>query len=316
MTDPSADSPVLVAVANPEDVEQLVRTAGDLARAAGTHVRIVSVVSKPHSSPFSVYADQTIKEHFARETREVLDAAVDVAPSDVRVEREILVGRSVAGAVLGAIRRDSPRALVIGWQRRRSRTDAILGSNLDRLVTSAPCDLYVERIGTEANGVDSILLPVAGGPHVRPAAVVAKAVAARNDATVHVLSVAGTADDAEADGDGEPAGAHEAVEMAGGAREDIESALKLIEDAPGPDVAVEKAVQAGDDVVDVLVEAADDHDVLVFGVTRKSAIHRRLVGSIPQAVIPRTEVTVLLARSADAVSEPRFERLRGLWRRS
>ncbi|MFC7233687.1 universal stress protein [Saliphagus sp. GCM10025308] len=181
--------PVLVAVANPEHAEQLVRTASDLARLLESYVTIVSVAVKPSSSPFSVYKDETIVERFAQDTQELLDAAITVAPEDVPIEREIVVGRTIADGVLKAIRRTDARALVIGWHDSRSRTDAILGTNLDQLIENAQCDLYVERIGYEANGVDSILVPVAGGPHVRPATLAAKAIAARNDATVHLLSV-------------------------------------------------------------------------------------------------------------------------------
>ncbi|UTF53194.1 universal stress protein [Natronosalvus rutilus] len=297
--------PVLVAVANPEHAEQLVRTASDLARLLESYVTIVSVAVKPSSSPFSVYTDETIIERFAQDTRDLLDAAIAVAPEDVPIEREIVVGRTMADGVLKAIRRTDARALVIGWHDSRSRTDAILGTNLDNLIENAPCDLYVERIGYEANGVDSILVPVAGGPHVRPATHAAKAIAARNDATVHLLSIV------EPDID------------EGAARDHLEAGVQLLEDSPGsgaspdfsPDVRVETAVRTGDDVSATIAELAPDHDVLVFGVTRQGAIQRRLVGSIPQRVIPRIDETVILARSGDVVSPSRLDKLRGLWRR-
>lgn len=289
--------PVLVAVANPDHVEQLVRTASDLARTIGGHVRIISIVAKPHTSPFSMYSDEAIVERFAQDTHDVLDAATAVAPTDVPIEREVVVGRTVADGVLTAITRTNARALVIGWHGHRTRTDAILGTNLDRLIKHAPCDLYVERIGYEANGVDSILLPVAGGPHVRPAAVAAKAIADRNDATVSVLSVV------EPDGD------------ADAARDDIAAAVLLIEETPGSEIHIETLLRTGDDIPNEIAEAASDHDVLVFGTTRQRAVHRRLVGSIPQTVIPQTDRTVLLARSADVVDRSMFKQLRRIWRR-
>ncbi|MFC7233027.1 universal stress protein [Saliphagus sp. GCM10025308] len=293
--------PVLVAVANPEHAEQLVRTASDLARLLESYVTIVSVAVKPSSSPFSVYKDETIVERFAQDTQELLDAAITVAPEDVPIEREIVVGRTIADGVLKAIRRTDARALVIGWHDSRSRTDAILGTNLDQLIENAQCDLYVERIGYEANGVDSILVPVAGGPHVRPATLAAKAIAARNDATVHLLSVVEPDVDEDA------------------ARDHLEAGVQLLEDAPdsvfGPDIRVETAVRTGEDVPVTIAELAPDHDVIVFGVTRQGAIQRRLVGSIPQRVIPRIDETVILARSGAVVSPSRLEKLRGFWRR-
>lgn len=298
MSESPTDGPVLVAVANPDHVEQLVRTASDLARAAGVGVRIVSVVAKPHGSPFSIYSDETIVEKYAHDTQAVLKAAIAVAPEDVPVERNVVVDRSVADGVLSEVRRVDPRALVIGWHERGSRTDALLGTNLDRLIERAPRDLYVERIGYEADGVESILVPVAGGPHVRPAAVAAKAIAARNDATVSILSVA--------DPDGDEGAADEA----------IEEAIEHVEAAPGPDVRVERLLRTGAEVPETIVETAPDHNIVVFGVTRRSGIRRRLVGSIPQAVLPRIDETVLLARAGDAVERPRLRRFTCFWRRS
>lgn len=299
MMDSSLENrPVLVAVANPDHAEQLVRTASDLARSVDESVRIVSIVVKPHDSPFSVYSDETIIEHFSHDTQEVLEAAVAVAPTDVPIEREILVAPSVADGVLTAISQANARALVIGWQERRTRTDTVLGTNLDRLITYASCDLYVERIGYEANGVDSILVPVAGGPHVRPATFAAKAIAVRNSATVHVLSVAETENQVETE------------------RDDIATAVRLLEEAPGPSIPVETLLRTGDDVSDIITEIAPDHDVLIFGVTRQSAVHRRLVGSIPQTVIPQTDSTVLLARSAAVVRGSWIRRLGRFWKHS
>jgi hypothetical protein len=101
------DEPVLVAVGNPAQVQQLVRTAGDLARdgpriggSPGT-VRIVTVVVKSHDSPFGVFDDETIVREFADDSHELLRMAE--TPPGVRVERDIVVARSVARGILSAV---------------------------------------------------------------------------------------------------------------------------------------------------------------------------------------------------------------------
>ncbi|MFA9424860.1 universal stress protein [Natronorubrum sp. A-ect3] len=297
MATASEERPVLVAVENPEHAEQLARTAGDLARATDGVVQIVSVVVKSHESPFSVYTDDAIIEQYSGDAQETLDRATSVAPKDVTVTGELVVGNSVSDGLLTAIERTDARALVVGWQERRGRTDAVLGTTVDRLLERASCDLYVERIGSEANGVDSILLPVAGGPHVRPAATIAKAIAARNDATVTVASVAGA--DVSTDV----------------AQESTVDAQLALEETPGPSVNVQIRLHDSDDIVGTLVDEVANHDVLVFGATRQGALHRRLVGSIPRTVIKRTDRTVILARAGDAVGGPvlrQLQRLRNL----
>ena len=291
-----SEGPVLVAVANPARVEQLVRTAGDLARVGSGQVTVVSVVAKSRSSPVALYSDETIIEQFAEKTQSVVERAADVVPADISVDREIVVNRSVARGLLGVVDRTDPGALVVGWEIDPSRTDSILGTNVDRLLKRAPCDVYVERVGYEAGSVESILLPVAGGPHVRPAAAAAKAIAARNDATVHVVSIAESGDGADR------------------AREHLADGVEKLEAAPGPDVETESAVMTDGETPDVIAQELKNHDIAVFGVTRRSSVRRRLLGSIPKEVAPRTDSPVIVARSGTVVEPSPFRRLRRLWR--
>lgn len=298
MATTSADAPVLVAVGNPEHVQQLVRTAGDLAAAGSGTVRIVTVVAKPRDSPFGVFADETIRREFAGDSHDLVERPE--TPPGVTVEREVVVGRSVAGGILSAVEETDPAALVVGWQGRSGRADALLGTTVDRLVERAPCDLYVERVGREANGVDSVLLPVAGGPHVRAATTVARAIAERNGARVYVLSVE------------TPGSTEERTVTGTGASEHVAEARELLEagdDAAGASrggvvearVPVGAEVVEATDVTDALVAAAADHDVVVLGATRQGPLRGRLVGSVPRRVVRRTDATVILARDGSEV---------------
>jgi len=280
-------SEVLVAVNDPEHVEQLVRTASDLARTHDGGVRIVSVVVKSHDSPFGVFSDETIIREYSGDRQALLDRASAVAPEDVPVDAGILVARSVEDGLLRAVAEMDPAALLIGWRGgQRRRSDAVLGSSVDVLLRRAACDVYVERIGRIADRVETVLLPVAGGPHVRPAAAMAKAVAASNDASVTVLAVATP-----------ESGRDPASEWAAGGRAAVES-------ASGPSVAVETTVREADDPAAALAAAADDHDLVVFGATRRGTLQARLVGSVPRRVAERTDRTVLIARAAAAAGGP------------
>jgi nucleotide-binding universal stress UspA family protein len=277
-----AEGAVLVAVEDPAHVQQLVRTAGDLARLGPGQVRLVTVVVKPRDSPFGVFSDETIVRRFADDSHELLDRAT--APEGVTVERDLVVAGSVARGILAAVDETDPAALVVGWEGSTRRSDAVLGTTVDRLVARAPCDLYVERVGREAGGVDSVLVPVAGGPHVRPAAAVAKAIASRNDARVLLLSVLADGDDGA-----EEAGAH------------LAAATEAFEAAPGPATPVGTAVREAADVTPAIVEEAATHDVVVLGATRQGSLRRRVAGSVPRRVVARTDRTVVLARDGGEV---------------
>jgi nucleotide-binding universal stress UspA family protein len=307
MATTSRDGPVLVAVGNPEHVEQLVRTAGDLAHGGSGKVRIVTVVAKPRDSPFGVFDDETIRREFAAEGHDLIERAE--TPPGVTVEREVIVARSVAGGLLSAVEESDPAALVVGWHGRSRRTDALLGTTVDRLVERARCDLYVERVGREANGVDSVLLPVAGGPHVRTAATVARAIAGRNDARVHVLSVATPR---SGDAAGHVAEARELLQTAGERGRTREAGAVAVGGVH--DVPVETEVVEAGDVTEAVIAAAVDHDVVVMGATRQGPLRGRIVGSVPRRVVDRTDATVVLARDAGVVGGL-LGRIGGLLRR-
>jgi len=305
----NGDGPVLVAVENPAHVQQLVRTAGDLAHGGPGRVRIVTVAVKSRDSPFAVFADETIRREFADDSHELVERAE--TPSGVTVEREVVVARSVAAGVLSAVEETDPTALVVGWQGRSRRSDALLGTTVDRLVERAPCDLYVERVGREANGVDSVLLPVAGGPHVRVAATAARAIAGRNDARVHVLSVATPGST------GAAGHVSEARELLGTGRGTGGTARAGAGEGAGSvetRVPIDaETVEAGEPT-DALVAAAADHDVVVLGATRKGPLRGRLVGSVPRRIVERTDATVIIARNGSVVGGL-LGRIGGLLRR-
>lgn len=281
MTSGWIGGPVLVAIKDPEHVQQLVRTAGDLAAIGDGRVQLVTVIAKPHDSPFGIFDDETIVREYSDEGRALLQAADP--PSGVTVDRRVVVARSVARGLRHAVDDADPAALLVGWEGPRRATDAVLGTTVDALIDRVSCDLYVERIGLTAGGVDSILLPVAGGPHVAAAARMAAAIALGNDASVEVTAVAAGETDRAA------ASAHAAAGR---------DTLRAVTD----DVPVEATVRSGERVTDALVGAAADHDVVVFGATRQGSLRRRLVGSVPRRVVARTDTTVILGRDGDVVT--------------
>jgi nucleotide-binding universal stress UspA family protein len=284
MEDPRTSRPVLVGVKDPDIVQQLVRSAGDLARLGSGSIRLVSVSVKPRDSPFGVFTDETIIRQYADESQELLERATP--PAGVSIDRDVVVARSATRGLLAAVGETDPDALVIGWHRGSGPSDAILGTTVDALIERAQCDLYVERVGREANGVDSVLLPVAGGPHVEAVAKMGTAIAARNDARVVVLSVA------TADSDKEQAAAF------------VAEARGALQNARGPDVPIETTVEEAADPTEAIVEAASAHDVVVLGATRRGSLRRKLVGSVPRQVVDRIDRTVIIARDGDTVGGP------------
>lgn len=264
-----------VAVGDPSYASQLVRTAVDIARANDGEVRIVTVIHKPRESPFSVFSDEAIREEYAGDRREILDRALEVAGDSVPVDGRLVVGTDVGRALRSFARDVGADALLVGWHGRPRRDGIVLGSTIDDVLHRAPCDVLVERIGPTANGVERVLLPVAGGPHLPFAASIADAIAGANDASVRLLTVI----DPDAD-DGERERSRGALEEAAG-----------LLAAP-----VETRLEESGSIEDGVLEATEDCDLVVFGATRRGPVRRRLVGSVPQAVGRRSDRSVIVAR--------------------
>lgn len=290
---------VLVAVDNPDHAAQLLRTARDLANRRGGTVHVVCVVSKAQDSPFGVFEDETIATEFDGGTHAVLDRAVDAGRAlDLDVSGRVVVANSVHGGVIGTAEAVSADAVLIGWSGSTDRANAVLGTNVDAVIERAPQDVFVERIGAVADGVNSVLVPVAGGPHATLAAEAGHAIAIANGAGLTLLSVAGGETDRATARDRIATTIEDvlAVTATEGTRDGGERGGAIEDPAGRLGVVVDRRVVASDDVVGAITDAATDHDLVVLGATRSGHHRARIVSSIPRAVAERSDRTILLAR--------------------
>lgn len=268
---------LVVAVANPANVDQLMRTATDLAADTGGKIHVVTVVHKPTTSPFLLFSEDQIKTEFAADREVVLDEAVAAAEdTGVAVEDHLVVGSDVSDALLSVVEDLEANALLIGWQHRPRPADIVLGTTVDPLVRRAPCDIYVERVGQTADTVDAVLLPTDGGPHVEPATDLVGAIARANEATVSVVSyvMAGASDEERAT-----------------ARDHVRQAADRLSSVP-----VETAVREAEIVSDAIVAATAEHDLVVLGATREHRFRKRVVGSVAETVGQSVTVPVVIAK--------------------
>lgn len=266
---------IAVSVAQGDQVEQLMRTAIDLARENDGDVFVVSVVVEPPSSPFRVFRDEVIKEEFSGDRREILDRAMAAAEgTGVDVDGRLVVADSVVTGVVTAVEEYDFDAVLMGWHARR-REDIVMGRNVDEIVSAAPCDVLVEKIGPTANGVETVLLPAGEDRHTKLAAMVSRAIARANDARVDVVRVVPPTATAEK----------------------RERATRLAEEVAADvgDVETNVAVIEGEDVTTALVEAAEERDVTAIGGGRGGWLRQFVVGSTARDVGQRAQTTVIVA---------------------
>jgi amino acid transporter len=285
------DYQLLVPIANPENVDQLMRTALDIAADKNGEILVMSVVTLPEQTPLSEgRADVGAR----REVVEQAMAVEEPGTEDIPVSGTVRIAHHVDRAILHTVEQYDSDAVLLGWSRERTgRAEVVLGSTVDTVATEAPCDVLVERVGPDATGVsESILLPTAGGPHAELAAEVARAISHTTGASVDLVHVV----DPDAT-ESERRTAEEQLAHTG----------EVLADVDG----VDQRLLDGASVVETIVEASGDYDLTIIGATREGLLQQLVFGSVPEAVGRRADSTVIMTKRQLAVTST-VRRLLGL----
>lgn len=270
---------LLVPVANPETATRQLDTAIDVATDRSYGLVLLFVLEVPPQLSL-----QDGRRYLLEDEHEELlaDAATMAEEAGVPVERRIRIARSVAKGILGAIETYDADAVLLGWRGRPPREEVVLGSHLDTVLKKAPCDVVVKRIQTPGpETVDSVLVPVAGGPHDALATEVAGSIARQHDATVHLLHVMARRDP--------ELPRREADRL-------LWTKLRHLDS-----IDVERTVIEADDVAGSITDRTVDHDITVLGVSRGGFLERRLLGTISEAVGRHAAGTVILTKRHESV---------------
>jgi amino acid transporter/nucleotide-binding universal stress UspA family protein len=266
------DKQLLVPIANPDSIEQLMTTALDIAKSENAEIRVMSVVTVPQQTPLEE------GRQFVDDQREVLDNAIEFANEedpDVPVSGTIRIGHSVSKAILNTTEQDDVDFVLMGWRGRSRRRDVVLGSNVDEVVTKAKCDVLVKRKGP-VEPVESILVPTAGGPHTAFAGQIAGSIARSTDADIELVTV---------------------VSPSASEDERTEAEDLLDETAGNIDSAtIETTIVEGDDISEAIIEQSSNHDVTVIGASREGLLQQLVFGAIPEKVATSAEGTVIMAK--------------------
>lgn len=266
------DYRIVVPIANPEHVPQLMRTADDVASSNDGEVIVTSVVTLPEQTPLS--------EGYSRadERRSVIERAMRFAEDrDIPVSGTVRIGHDAADAILNTVEQYGADAVLMGWSGTGSRRrDIVMGSTVDEVVRNASADVFVERVSDDAEGeIDSVLLPTAGGPHAALAAETGLAIARAEDAAVEVLTVI--------EGDG--------------AAGDRERAERLVASVAEPFEGLDVTTRVAEgDVVDVVLDATADHDLTIIGATQEGLLQELVFGAIPVEVGQNAGGTVIMTK--------------------
>ena len=273
----ASNQTLLVPVANPETVERLLDTAIDIAHGQSMRIVLLHVVEVPPQIPLS--SGDSLIDDAGEEVRLLNEAVEQATDADIPVESRIRYARDVATGIVGAVDVHDADAMLVGWRGRPRRRDIILGSFLDRILGEAPCDVFVKRIRTPSRAIDSILVPIAGGPHCELAVELAGTIAAQHNASVRLLHVT-----------------H--LEVDDSTQADTSTLLQDYESfLAEKDVSVETSTIQNEHVAGAITDETTHHDLTVLGTTRDPFLKRNLVGSVAEGVGRAAASSVILTRS-------------------
>ncbi|MDZ7730838.1 MAG: universal stress protein [Natrialbaceae archaeon] len=181
-----APSRLLVPVANPETADRLMDTAADIALDRDLGVLVLTVVEVPRQLPLSAAREQLDTSQSERVLEHAVDRAVE---RGVGVTGQIRFGRDVARSICTVAASESIEALLLGWRQRPVDGISFWEVTSTRLLTTAPSDVIVKRIDRESAAIESVLVPIAGGPNTEYAAGIAGSIARARNADVELLSI-------------------------------------------------------------------------------------------------------------------------------
>lgn len=275
MTQSSANESLLVPVANPETVDRLMDTANDIALSRDIPITLVHVVEVPPQIPLSE-GDEILSDEGTE--AELLEYAEERAHKrDISTDTRLRYARDTATGIIGAVSDYNSSAMLIGWRGRPRRRDIVLGSFLDRVLGEAPCDVFVKRIRMPTSTVESILVPVAGGPHDELAAALAANIASVHDAVIELLHIQETN-----------------TVMQESEQEILDSRKEHIQTIS--DVSVKTRFIKSEHVAGTITDETGDHDLAILGATRDPFLRRKLVGSVAQGVGRSSACSVIVTR--------------------
>jgi uncharacterized hydrophobic protein (TIGR00271 family) len=263
---------VLVPIANPDTAGSLLRLANWIAQAHDGEVLALQVVVVPHMAPLETGRKQ------AQTDRMVLERALELAAEEgIPLHTMTRVAHSVAQGILDTADEEGADLIILGWRGLTRSRAASLGPIVDTVLRDAPCDVLI-TVGKDAGLPRRILLPTSGGPHARAATRLTVSLSRAHSVEATLLYVQ--------------------TSLSSGRRLDseqhsIEMTLTDLDLDPGRLSLQQKVIEAPSVTAGIIAEA-QQHDMVMLGVSDESLLDRFVFGSVPMQVAAHVSNLVLV----------------------
>ncbi|MCP4724820.1 MAG: amino acid permease [bacterium] len=271
---------ILVPIANPENVSQLIELASAVAADRDGEIIALRVAKIPDQiSP-------SRESHYVERERSILESADSIAKNkNVPLTSIVRVSHGRARAILETARERECDVIVLGWKGYTSTARRILGDVADSVVTHARSDILLfKQVEDIAPG--RILLPTAGGEHARCAESYAASLAHIAGGTITVCSVLPPDSSIE-----------ELDEVNFRLSKAVERVSKINNLNVGSKLIRHKSITVG------IIKEAENHDMVIIGAAGGSIYPHILFGSIPENIAKHCDKPVILVKHYHPVKE-------------
>src|SRR5437870_818425 len=255
-----------------EDFErvELVEFGALIAQVEDAELTLLHVIEVPPALPIDAIDRAYVSEvryHLGKLRRRAEELG---AYATARVD----VSHKVFDSILDNIREDETDLLILGWKGgwRRGR---ILGTNVDRFVQEAPCDVVVFKSAGLKPKVERILVMNAPEWHVSYATGYAILLAKKHRAKITILSAVQTDRELE---------------------KERGYSARLAEMCRTHGVAFEEKFVKARNIVDTVVEEAKRYDLVVLGASSEWPLTGFAFGPMPDQIARRPEAPTLIVR--------------------
>jgi amino acid transporter/nucleotide-binding universal stress UspA family protein len=282
---------ILVPVANPESAKKLIDFAALAAQAReNVEVVLVHVITIPKQSPYDIG-----QEYIKRARDSVIDKAVERAQGhDVKVSSIIRLARKPAKAIIDTVEENEINLVVMGWKGASSHPQTVIGSNIDKVMRDADCDVVVLR-GENFDEVRDIFIPIAYPQQARLMLEVGQFFE-RDDQTdlelYHMISPALNQD--------EEAKQKRIDSLQEGLME-LELSTELKNEA-----RQKINIEVTDSIVGRIIEMSGGHDLTIIGAAREGWFQKLVAGSRTEQIAKLTKGRLILVKQRRTVIHSGF----------
>jgi len=258
---------VLVPVANPKHMEDLLLTGAALADRLNGDVTALNVITVPSILPVEEGT------RFLGSAEKILNAARDLGEElGISIRTVARVGHHIPRAILNTIEDDEVDILVLGWRGWTAESQRVMGTTLDPTMNQANCDIAVLKALGPMREVKHILAGVTGSP--------------QNPLVVEAAGALQQFFDADV--------TYAYVKRPG---EEINDGLRqrYLENEDERERLPIEFWEARSPAAE-LVRRSADYDLLILGSARESALQQLAFGSVTQTVAKHAKCSVLMVK--------------------